>query len=78
MVNNHLCNTPSLQYTLPVANCGFKVMCECPNIDPCVRFVVGQCSLNLIAGQVFVGACSVGFFSDLYYQGTEQATLFLP
>ena len=30
-----------------------------------------QCSLNLVADQVFVGACSIGFFSDLYYQGTN-------
>jgi len=22
------------------SSCGFKVMCECPNRDPCVRFVV--------------------------------------
>ena len=33
--------------------------------------VCSECSLNLVAGQVFVGACSVGFFSDLYYQGTN-------
>ena len=30
--------------------------------------VCSECNLNLVAGQVFVGACSVGFFSDLYYQ----------
>ena len=35
--------------------------------------VCSECSLNLLAGQVFVGACSVGFFSDLYYQGTNVA-----
>ena len=37
--------------------------------------VSSECSLNLVAGQVFVGACSVyvGFFSDLYYQGTNVA-----
>ena len=35
--------------------------------------VCSECSLNLVAGQVFVGACSVGFFSDLYYQGTNVA-----
>ena len=33
--------------------------------------VCSECSLNLVAGQVFVGACSVGFFSNLYYQGTN-------
>jgi len=35
--------------------------------------VCSECSLNLVAGQVFVGACSIGFFSDLYYQGTNVA-----
>ena len=35
--------------------------------------VCSECSLNLVAGQVFVGACSVGFFSDLYYQGANVA-----
>ena len=35
--------------------------------------VCSECSLNLVAGQVFVGACSVGFFSDHYYQGTNVA-----
>ena len=35
--------------------------------------VCSECSLNLVAGQVFVGACSVGYFSDLYYQGTNVA-----
>ena len=35
--------------------------------------VCTECSLNLVPGQVFVGACSVGFFSDLYYQGTNVA-----
>ena len=39
--------------------------------------VCSECSLNLVVGQVFVGACSVyiyvGFFSDLYYQGTNVA-----
>jgi len=35
--------------------------------------VCSECSLNLVAGQVFVGACSVGFFSNLYYQGTNVA-----
>ena len=35
--------------------------------------VCSECSLNLVAGQVFVDACSVGFFSDLYYQGTDVA-----
>ena len=35
--------------------------------------VWSECSLNLVAGQVFVGARSVGFFSDLYYQGTNVA-----
>jgi len=35
--------------------------------------VCSECSLNLVAGQVFVGTCSVGFFSDLYYQGTNVA-----
>ena len=35
--------------------------------------VCSECSLNLVAGQVFVGACSVGFFNDLYYQGTNVA-----
>ena len=45
-------------------------MCECLNRDPCI-----ECSLNLAVGQVFVGTCtcSVGFFSDLYYQGTNVA-----
>ena len=32
-----------------------------------------ECSLNVV-GQVFVGTCSVGLFSDLYdYQGTNVA-----
>ena len=32
---------PLVQYTLPVhCSCGFKVVCECANKDPCVRFVV--------------------------------------
>ena len=35
--------------------------------------ICSECSLNLVASQVFVGACSVGFFSDLYYQGTIVA-----
>jgi len=35
--------------------------------------VCSECSLNLVADQVFVGACSVGFFSDLYYQVTNVA-----
>ena len=35
--------------------------------------VCSEGSLNLVAGPVFVGACSVGFFSDLYYQGTNVA-----
>ena len=37
--------------------------------------VCSECSLNLVAGQVFVyvGACPVGFFSDLYNQGTNVA-----
>ena len=35
--------------------------------------VCSECSLKLVAGQVFVGACSVGFFSGLYYQGTNIA-----
>ena len=35
-------------------------------------FVVS--SLNLVVGQVFVGVCSVGFFSNLYYQGTNVAS----
>ena len=35
--------------------------------------VCSECSLNFVAGQVFLGACSVGFFSDLYYQGTNVA-----
>jgi len=35
--------------------------------------VCSECSLNLVAGQVFVGTCSVGFFSNLYYQGTNVA-----
>ena len=35
--------------------------------------VCSECSLNFFAGQVFVGAFSVGFFSDLYYQGTNVA-----
>ena len=35
--------------------------------------VCSECSLNLVAGQVFVGACSIGFFSDFYYQGTNVA-----
>ena len=35
--------------------------------------VCSECSLNLVAGEVFVGACSVDFFSDLYYQGTNVA-----
>jgi len=34
---------------------------------------VCECSLNRVAGQVFVGACSIVFFSDLYYQGTNVA-----
>ena len=29
--------------------------------------------LSLVVGQVLVGACSVGFFSNLYYQGTNVA-----
>ena len=48
-------------------------MCECPHRDPCVWLVVSECSLNLVVGQVFVGTCSVDFFSDLYYQGTNTA-----
>jgi len=35
--------------------------------------VCSECSLNFVAGQVFVGACSIGFFSDLYYQDTNVA-----
>ena len=35
--------------------------------------VCSECSLNLVVGQVFVGACSVGFFSILYYKGTNVA-----
>ena len=31
--------------------------------------VCSECSLNLVVVQVFVGACSVGSFSNLYYQG---------
>ena len=37
--------------------------------------VCSECSLNLVGGQVFVGACSVGFFSNLYYQSTNVASL---
>jgi len=33
--------------------------------------VCSECSLNLVAGQVFVCVCCIGFFSDLYYQGTN-------
>jgi len=35
--------------------------------------VCSECSLDLVAGQVFVGACYVGFFRDLYYQGINVA-----
>ena len=35
--------------------------------------VCSECSENPSGGQVIVGACSVGFFSDLYYQGTNVA-----
>jgi len=35
--------------------------------------VCSERSLNLAVDQVFVGACSIGFFSDLYYQGTNVA-----
>ena len=44
-----------MQYTLPVA----------VDLRLCVRFC-SECSLNLVVGQVFVGTCSVDFFSDLF------------
>jgi len=59
-----------MQYTLPVA----VDLRLCVNVRIEIHvcgFSCSECSLNLVAGQVFVGACSVGFFSDLYYQGTN-------
>ena len=48
-----------MQYTLLVAvdlrlcvNVRIEIMCA----------VCSECSLNLVAGQVYLGACSVGFF----------------
>ena len=40
------------------------------NRDLCVWFVKSVVEIVMYRS-VFVGACSVGFFSDLYYQGTR-------
>ena len=64
---------PFMQYTLPVA-VDLRLHSVCVNVQIEIMCAVcSECSLNLVAGQVFVGACSVGFFSDLYYQGTNVA-----
>ena len=49
------------------SSCAITVMCECPNIDPCVRFV-GSVVEILVKDFLYASTCFVGFFSDLYYQ----------
>jgi len=39
--------------------------------------ICSECSLNLVVGQVFIGACSIGIFSNLYYQDIYQLNCFV-
>ena len=55
------CDGSLMQDILPAAS-AITVMCECPDRDLCVQFVVSVACVGL-----FVGGCSVGFFNNFYY-----------